>query len=283
MALRAFEAAARLGSFKAAAAELGRTASAISHHVGDLEMEFGYPLFRRGHRSVVLTSQGETLFSTLSPAFRDILGAYTQAKNGKRIRLSAAPLFAAKFILANIHDLQVQIPGIGITLDSSLDKVDIKGHADLIALRFGPKPRIGDAVLISESHLVAVTSRKRANSIQDMSDMQHAPLLTLVQQPLLWAEAFSRLGLAKPENEIAFDSIEGVQQAALAGHGIALLPNLVCLDELKSGALVQIHMEPLVHTWRYWVTAEKGTLAASYLDTIAKWLTGQVQLACLQP
>ena len=68
-ALRAFEAAARLGSFARASEELHLTPSAISHQVRALETHFGRALFLRASRQVILTPDGERLLAALSQAF----------------------------------------------------------------------------------------------------------------------------------------------------------------------------------------------------------------------
>jgi LysR family transcriptional regulator, glycine cleavage system transcriptional activator len=102
-ALRAFEAAARLGSFKGAAAELGVTHGAISRHVRLLEDWLGPPgLFRRLNRRVVLTPTGAALVAETGPAF-DRLSAATerhQARGGKPppavLRVNALPICALR-------------------------------------------------------------------------------------------------------------------------------------------------------------------------------------------
>ena len=68
-ALRAFEAAARLGSFTRAGEELNLTPSAISHQIRALEEDFKKPLFLRANRQVILTPEGERLLVALSEAF----------------------------------------------------------------------------------------------------------------------------------------------------------------------------------------------------------------------
>lgn len=73
-ALRAFEAAARLGSITAAAAELGVSHSAVSHHVGAMETLFGIPLLRRLAHSVQPTEEGVRLAAKLTEAF-DMINA----------------------------------------------------------------------------------------------------------------------------------------------------------------------------------------------------------------
>jgi DNA-binding transcriptional LysR family regulator len=67
--LAAFEAAARHRSFKEAAQELSVTPAAVSHQIKALEADLGAPLFRRRHRAVELTADGEALFQVLAASF----------------------------------------------------------------------------------------------------------------------------------------------------------------------------------------------------------------------
>jgi LysR family glycine cleavage system transcriptional activator len=76
--LTAFEAAARLGSFRLAAAELGITRSAVSHQVKSLEQRLGVQLFRRDARRAELTQAGHTYFPPVRDAF-DMVEAQTRA------------------------------------------------------------------------------------------------------------------------------------------------------------------------------------------------------------
>jgi LysR family glycine cleavage system transcriptional activator len=74
-ALRAFEAAARLGSLKAAAVEASVTHGAISRHIRLLEDWLGAPLFLRHNRRVVLTELGQAYLAEIAPAFQRIARA----------------------------------------------------------------------------------------------------------------------------------------------------------------------------------------------------------------
>ncbi|MEO0764218.1 MAG: LysR family transcriptional regulator, partial [Pseudomonadota bacterium] len=79
-ALRAFEAAARLSSFKAAAEELSVTPAAVSQQVRALEADLELALFQRGARSVTLTAEGERLHRGVSEAFRQLYDAVDEVR-----------------------------------------------------------------------------------------------------------------------------------------------------------------------------------------------------------
>ena len=86
-ALRAFEAAARLGSFKAAAEELAVTPSAVSHQIRALEAQAGLALFDRQVRKVSLTGAGAQLYPVLRDgfdAFADVIEGLTRTRSRPR-------------------------------------------------------------------------------------------------------------------------------------------------------------------------------------------------------
>lgn len=78
--LSAFEAAARLGSFSAAADELFLTTGAVSRHIRSLEAQLGITLFYRGHKSVRLTQAGENFSRTASRVIGELFAAESALK-----------------------------------------------------------------------------------------------------------------------------------------------------------------------------------------------------------
>jgi LysR family transcriptional regulator, glycine cleavage system transcriptional activator len=91
--LRAFEAAARHGGFKEAARELGVTPGAVSQQVKTLEGVLGLRLFRRLHRGLVLTGDGEAYLPPVSTAFRmmsDATETVAPALRGRKLRFGVA-------------------------------------------------------------------------------------------------------------------------------------------------------------------------------------------------
>ena len=96
--LKAFEAAARHLSFKAAAEELSVTPGAVSQQVKSLEAALGLPLFRRLHRALVLTAAGEAYLPAISEAFHQISAATDDLGSdlrGRKLRFGVSPRLAA--------------------------------------------------------------------------------------------------------------------------------------------------------------------------------------------
>jgi LysR family transcriptional regulator, glycine cleavage system transcriptional activator len=144
-ALRAFEAAARNLSFKAAAAELSLTPTAISHQVRVLEEALGRPLFRRRPRPLTLTEAGKTLF----PVIRDGLDAFAEAIMTvrdrvvqQRLRVTTTNAFAARWLVPRLPGWRGAHPEIVLEVIGTDAVIDLAaGNADLaIRYAFAPPP-----------------------------------------------------------------------------------------------------------------------------------------------
>ena len=126
-ALRAFEAVARLGSFKAAGDALVVTQSAISHQIKILEEYLGCRLFLRKNRSLELTDKGLFLFNRLQRPFYEINQALSELRmpHGKsRINLFLRPFVSSMWFTRQLSDLWLKHPEIEINLIHSLQAPD---------------------------------------------------------------------------------------------------------------------------------------------------------------
>jgi len=146
-AVRAFEAAARLGGMKAAAAELGVTPAAVSHQIKALERYLGAALFERRHRAVAPTAAGLRLAAAARNAFDGLRGALDALSDAGLIAgpatltISAAPSLAAKWLAPRLHRFQAARPDIALRLSSDEALDDPGGDRRIdVALRYGPGP-----------------------------------------------------------------------------------------------------------------------------------------------
>ena len=138
--IQAFEAAARLASFAAAAEELRLTPSAISHNIRALEREVGLSLFHRAHRSVVLTDAGRRYAEQISEAFGQMEAATRQLDRTVKpdvLTIHSAPSFATQWLMPRLSRFSVDHPETDVRINASVDAVDLSaGEADI-------DPRLG--------------------------------------------------------------------------------------------------------------------------------------------
>ena len=248
-ALRAFEAAARLGSFAAAGGELHQTPSAISHQVRALEAWFERPLFLRSVRRVTLTADGDRLLGELSAAFDQIEDACTALRpSAARSGLSVhcAPSFASKWLGPRLSRFMKAHPTITIRLTSSAEPVDLKSETDIdIDIAYGTPPaRVG---VIAESLGSELTLPLAAPRLFNGSpatrprDLARFTLIDSKLNPVQWADWFKLNGLKLPSTaRPSFDRGSLAVAAAADGLGIALETTRFAEVELARGELVAI-------------------------------------------
>ena len=145
-ALRAFEAAARHLSFKAAAAELSLTPTAISHQVRALEQILGRPLFRRRPRALILTEAGTTLFPVVRNGLDAFAEAMTAVRDGiarQRLRVTTTNAFAARWLVPRLPQWRAARPEIVLEVIGTDAVVDLApGNAD-VAIRYALAAPVG--------------------------------------------------------------------------------------------------------------------------------------------
>ncbi|GAB1260603.1 LysR family transcriptional regulator [Aurantivibrio plasticivorans] len=134
-ALKAFESAARLGSFKLAAEELSLTPTAISHHIGNLEDRLNVSLFHRQGRRVSLTGTGSRLAQATSDGFRKIDNALEEVmKAGSAVRVTTTSSLAAMVLIPSQHEFEQANPDISVEISTG-ESIDSQSH--IIPIRFG--------------------------------------------------------------------------------------------------------------------------------------------------
>ncbi len=144
-ALRTFESAARLGSFKAAAVELTVSATAVSHQIRALEDQLSVPLFVRNTRSIELTTAGDALAPVLTRAFLDIRNALEVVLSEEAvITVSTSPSFATLRLVPRLLEFYAEYPNYSVQLDTTTRAINLKQDRRVdIAIRYGHGPYEG--------------------------------------------------------------------------------------------------------------------------------------------
>lgn len=279
-ALRAFEAAARQGSFKRAADELAVTPTAISHQIRTLEEHTGLQLFVRQVRQVRLTDAGAQLYPVLEEgfnAFEAVLERLTHVSKRQRITLTATNAFTAKWLMPRVADFHALHPDIDLHLHASDEPVDMSDRTFDIALRYGrgPYPGLITEVMFADQYAPVMNPRLGQTSIAALETMPlihfewkraspHNPTWQnwFVQAGLPWNPALGQLRYSDEGHAI---------QAAVAGQGIALLSLDLVAEELAAGHLIQ-PFGPVIagHTYHLAMRADQTPTPA--LQAAVDWL-----------
>lgn len=253
--LLAFRAVAQARSFTRAAAQLGVSQSALSQTVRGLEARLGLRLLTRTTRSVAPTEAGERLLRTVSPAFDQIDAGLTalselRAKPAGTIRLTATENAARAVLLPALARLLPDYPDIRVEIAVDYGLTDIVAERfdagvrpgetvakDMIAVRIGPDTRM--AVVGAPSYLA---KRPPPESPQDLT--AHACInLRLPTHGGLYAWEFEKGGRelrVRVEGQLVFNATALILDAALAGLGLAYLPEEQVRTPLAEGRLVLV-------------------------------------------
>ena len=253
--LLAFVAVGRERSFTKAAAKLGVSQSALSHTIRELEARLGVRLLTRTTRSVSPTEAGERLLRNVAPRFEEIEAELAtlrelREKPAGTIRLTAGDHAIRSVLWPKLAKFLPKYPDIKIELAIDYGLTDIVAQRydagvrwgeqvgkDMIAVRIGPDIRF--AVVGSKSYFA---KRSLPKTPQDL--ISHACInLRLPTYGGLYAWEFEKGGRelkVRVEGQLVFNSIFQVLDAALAGFGIAFVPEDLAQTHVAKGRLKRV-------------------------------------------
>ena len=283
--LRAFQLAARSGSFKTAASQLFLTPSAVSHQIRALEEEVGVTLFHRGARTLTLTDAGATylaeieyLFERLDAATREL-----RARSGRStLRLRVASFFASEFLLPRLAALHAAQPEIDLEIDTDGTGTDVHPpDADVsIVLGSGNWNELQSHRLFSQTYVPAASPAL----------LTRTPLATIEQldgQTLLvfearkdgwerWAES-AGLQMPRPRKRIAFNNMSSLVRATERSAGIGLIPGTLSAERFRAKSLTRLFDHEWTTEDSYFLVHRAEVAARPEVMAFRKWLLDELQ------
>jgi LysR family transcriptional regulator, glycine cleavage system transcriptional activator len=283
-ALRAFEAAARLGSVTAAAAELAVTQGAISRQIRLLEDDLRQPLFRRLHRGLELTAAGQKLSASLTDAFGQIGYAVADLKRPQDVvTVKAMPTFAIRWLLPRLAEFRRAHPSIKLEVSTAWHGVELdKEDFDCGITCSGEPQAKGPYVWIElnrEEILPICTpayARKMGVPHRAADFARHVLLHPTPDRSDwgVWMEGWGH-GRFDISGGQTFDTVDLAIRAAESGFGLAIAELSLLADQVELGQLVapvpiavptgysnlfvcrrNIAERPAVRVFRDWLVAE---------------------------
>lgn len=248
---------AEQGSYTAAAARLGVSKAAMSQRIAELERIAGVPLVQRTTRSVRLTEAGQRLVDQTRAAFEQISQSFAQVRDlagapQGLLRVTAPVALARQQIVPLLPDFLRQYPQVRIELNLSdrLSSLATEGF-DLAIRHTAHPPDTHVAVALCATRSVLVASKaylRRAGTPQQPADLAahnclHYPRPQ--ERPAWTFEPQGRMGTrervtVQVAGSLAANNSEALRDAALAGLGIALLPDFSAQAALQAGKLVEV-------------------------------------------
>ncbi len=285
-ALRAFEAAARHMSFRAAAEELGLTQSAISHQVAALEEPFATRLFDRAGRRVALSEAGRVFF----PFVRDGFDRVTQgtellrrARTSEDLRVQVYVTVAVRWLIPRLHRFQAANPSVVVRVNTShFDWEFDPAIADLGLICTASAERAGlqydhlfDALLFPVCTPGLAQSGLGMRQPVDLVNHALLQVYTTANDWHLWLQAAGVPDL-KGRAAAQFDSYLLAIEAALDGQGVALAPHFMVTEDLKLGRLVRPFPVEVRQPARWYLVYPAERRSDRPIESFRAWLKAEI-------
>lgn len=279
LALQAFEAAFRLGSFRAAAEALHITPSAVSHRIRRLEGLVGQALFFRTHRTATPTPPGRAMAAITGRAFAELARAAAAAEAQEtraRLRVAVVPTFATTWLIPRLAAFTAAHPGIELVIESVTRAIDFDNEPFDAAICTGAGDWPGlSAVELMKIHTTPVCTPPLAADLrlEAPADLARATLIGVTTFPLAWPSWFEEAGApeVKPRRAIWFDSFGAAQEAAESGVGVALGLHPLFVGREAAGALCR-PIPVQLSSGSYWLVHRPLDERSPALRTFKRWL-----------
>jgi len=271
--LRAFEAAARLGSFERAAEALNVTPSAVSKRVATLEGLLGTPLLIRSARALALTTAGKEYLAQVGGALAALAAVPLHRRavqRGERLRVTTPPTFARQILVPHLEQFTSAHPDIELEIVLSIPYLDAVGSDADVEVRNGDG---GEAALMHDVVLPVASPAllTKLPPLRTPADLAHAPLLRTPLEP--WTPWFRAAGLPWPEPTQGPKLVDlGLTlEAAVSGQGVALARPSLARSWLAAGVLRPLFPITAPPANQYYLLPHAGDGAPLLF---AQWLRG---------
>lgn len=280
--LLAFEAAARLGSFTAAAAELHLTQSAVSRHVQELESALQADLFLRSGRRVSLTPEGAryarevgAALARIRSASIDVLESRTRAG---ALQLAVLPIFGSKWLMPRLGEFQARHPEVLINLHSRPGDIELaaEGMDACIVVGDGDWPNMVSHPLMSARAVVIGSPALLARQpVRRKADLLRHTLLHITSNGAGWRDCLLANGQDPRRARMGsrFEYTAHLVQAVTSGLGLGLVTELFVQEELRAGTVVVPPMPGFVAPLKHYYLLHRPDKAAHpALQAFIAWL-----------
>ncbi len=292
-ALRAFESAARTGSYVDAAGELNVTPAAVSQQVRNLERYYARRLFTRYNNRIVLTDAGSTIYSSLAPALLDLAHKNRELLDGPsaaHLVISVLPSLAQTWLVSLIARFAAQYPNIGLHTRVEEDPVDLTRlgidlritYGDQLYADFATRELFRDAVLPMCSHDFAARHPEIDEDLAHLPDQRFVHTVwgdRFASHPT-WADWFRYRQTARDPviasgQQVSMSSV-GLEYAA-AGMGVILGQQRLAETWLRDGRLIALTTDSLPLGQSYFALHPHSRREPVLLDALLDILDDEVR------
>ena len=209
----------------------------------------------------------------------------------RTLRVSAAPTLATKWLAARLDRFQAAYPGILVSLSASNEMIDPGQDPSIdVALRYGPGPYPGvHAEKLLTNRLCVCAAPEVAEGLSSAADiagqvlLRSAPPLAAATQQTPWAAWLAKAALPPAaERGPMFSNSQMAIEAAALGRGLALVPELLVADDVRTGRLAKPFSLTLDDPFSFWFVCGAERADSVALATFRRWLLREIA-ATLHP
>jgi LysR family transcriptional regulator, glycine cleavage system transcriptional activator len=283
--LACFEALARLGSRKTAAAELNVTEGAVAKQLRALEQWLHTPLFESGGREPEMTPAGRRLAQAMTAAMETIqlgLDELAQRDGDRReLRILVPATLSMHWLVPRLPRIEQAAPEFWLRVHPTHTGEDwLALPHDAAIRRDGFVPPGYRQELLFQEELMAYVSPTRLNHIEDQADINDVPLLESRTRPGeldRWLAAWDVSKGRAPRR--SFAHLYTAYEAALAGEGLLVVPTILAADDMRHGRLAAFKPEVRLQGARHmllWRQADEAGAALMRLAALLRVATASV-------
>ena len=287
--LEAFEAAARCLSFTKAADELALTQSAVSRQIKSLEEHFEFPLFRRLHRALRLTEEGQILYQAVTEMLsrlHDVAGRLQRRTESRTLVVTTTPGFAGVWLIPRLASFTGAHPEVDVRISAANEFVNLDRDGIDLAIRYHTQEGVGaHAERLFGEVIFPVCSprlaRDPARPLKKPEDLRQHTLLHMepnaagvLQSWGMWLRALKLEGLV-PASVLHFSMYDQMIQAALAGHGVALGRSPLIDALLHQRKLVAPFRQTIASPRSYYLIQSAAATRKPEVQAFIAWLRAE--------
>lgn len=286
-ALRAFEAAARQGSFVRAADELNVTPTAVSHQVKGLEEFLGVDLFVRLPRGLRLTAQGAAYLPSLTRGFDQLARASFDMEGGALkgvVSVSTLPSFSHCWLIPRLPDFRARYPDLDVRITGTERKVDFLREGIDLGIRYGMGRYPGlRTTRFLEEEVFPVASPALLSGdhpLRTWGDLAHHTLIhdcaALAQEQWItwepWLRRAGAMDVIHSARRVEMDNSAAMIEAAIRGQGAIIARTALVAEHLREGRLVTLFDARHPADFAYYAVAPEATADQPRVKAFTEWL-----------
>ncbi|WP_170378794.1 LysR substrate-binding domain-containing protein [Ruegeria atlantica] len=286
--IRAFEAVARCGTIRRAAAELGVSPSAVSHQIRAIESWFGQQMFDRRGRDLIVNKTGSFYFENVRPVFDQLrlASAKLTDKPKEKLKLLVCPSFASLWLVPRLQGFTSMYSGLSIQIHCMKETIDLNGTEFDCALRYCQGVPDGHrGICLTGEEVFPVCSEAYLSAHQPLTSFEDLMNQVLLHDTLgdsgvnacSWSSWFSEVGFPGmvPSDRHEFSDSNIMYEAACNGLGVALGRSVLVDDYLNSGKLIRPIAFSIRSTLAWYAVRPQSGTRNEALDLFLNWLSAE--------